>query len=160
MFTEKQLKAIGCLVIESTHLEQYIEALIRTYAGETVSGLLLHRKMMDAKTDILKSLIINETKDDKLKKKLGRLFSNIKTDIVSRNTVVHGDWGLAREMPLEEMIRQKRRGTAAAFRNNPKSPVKAKDIMNLAHRFADHQMKLLDLWDEFSASLAPSPDKF
>jgi hypothetical protein len=53
VLTEDQLKAVGCVALESSRLEPLIREFIEALAGPALATLLLDRKMSDAKAKIL-----------------------------------------------------------------------------------------------------------
>ena len=107
MLTDEQLKAVGCLALEANHLETYLDAFVVTYCGENVGNLLLERKMLDAKVGVFKALFYPLLTTDEARNKLISLHDRIKSDIPKRNAAIHGDWGLARSIPLSEIFKRK-----------------------------------------------------
>lgn len=144
MLTDAQLRAIGCLALESTHLEMYFESLIVDFCGTALSDLLLERKMLDAKVDIFFAVLKHEIHDAPRRDKFSSFVDKIKTDIVKRNTVIHGNWGT--NLQLKDL--KKRKSNAIGQRKKSGNNVKASDIHALALRFAQHQTDLLEWYKD------------
>ena len=156
ILTDEQLKAVGCLALESNHLEIYIDGIIGHYCGENVGKLLLERKMLDAKVGIFKTLFYPLLTTDGLRKRLDSLHERIKSDIPKRNAAIHGDWGLGRSIPLSEIFNRKNvNDTDAVYKT---LTIKADEVMDIARRFANYQMELVSIWMEFQEIEQPSQD--
>ena len=146
LLTDEQLKAVGCLALESTHLELLVESFIIALAGKNAGELLVKRKMIDAKIDIFKDLITPEIKNADLKNKFEKLCSDIKSDIVRRNTAIHGEWNSNENKTLSEWLSKKDNADVVAKRKNSPSTIKSSEIMGLAHRFSANQDNLIGFW--------------
>ena len=141
LLTDDQLKAVGCLAIESSQLEILIEQLIETLSGRLIADLLLERKMFDAKVKILRTLLVPRVPDLELKKRTQAICADIKSDIAYRNTAIHGDWGRESFNALAP-----RKADSIATRKSGAHSVKATELITLAHRFSEHREALEDLW--------------
>lgn len=146
LLSDEQLKAVGCLALESTHLELLVESFIIAFVGKNVGELLMKRKMIDAKIDIFRDLITPVIKNADLKKIFEELCSNIKSDIVRRNTAIHGEWGSDEKKTVSEWLSKKQNSDVVAKRKNSPSTVKSAEIMGLAHRFSANQDNLIGFW--------------
>jgi hypothetical protein len=159
LLSDEQLRAVGCLALEATHLEIYIEAIIRGLCefDENKSKVFLDRLMIGAKTDIMRDLIWPIVRDTPQGNEFKVIYDDIKDLIAKRNTVIHGDWGL--NLTVTEMRDSilTRRGKAIAKRKWKSDEVKADEVTALAHRFAQRQLDLLT-WC-FEHVLQSSPDK-
>ena len=148
VLTDDQLKAVGCLALESTRLETHIEYAILVYFGSALGGLIVERKMLDAKTDAFKTAFMPRALNDDHRKELEQLYGEIKSDIAKRNTVVHGSWeekiSLADLASMGSAEHDKR--DAAVLKKNMK--LKASEVMDLAFRFARYQHRLIDWYQQ------------
>lgn len=160
ILSDAELKAIGCLAIESASLEGFLELLVQSEASAIVADLLLDRKMFTAKLGILKKIFggaikeveLEHGKEGSLLRRFEDVCGKIASDISHRNTVVHGQWSrpeqpenfLLMEMSLKDLegyFFGDRRNNAVAERKTG-NPVKASEVMALAQRFRDYQISL------------------
>lgn len=141
VLTDEQLKAVGCLAIESTRLETHVEQVIIDHCGTVIGSLLIERKMLDAKVDLLKSVFSSEFLDKEHAAEFEQLYGEIKSDIPRRNTVIHGSWeekySLNELMKMDLNIRN-----AKVFKKQME--MTASEVMDLALRFGRYQVRLVD----------------
>ena len=153
MLTDEQLKAVGCIAIESSNLETYIEAIIRNFLiiSESDLDIFIGRLSVGPKADILRDVVKSRLHETAEWHAFLAIYNNIKTAITDRNTAVHGDWGL--RLGSDEIIKRRQQSLAQATRKNSTSTVNASELFNIAVRLANLQMELLD-WHQ--ALLVPS----
>lgn len=162
--TSEQLKAIGCLAVESTHLELFIDALIRSIGklDDVAFEVFLGRLTIEPKTQILRDLLWPRLENmPKVKKSFKLMYDDIKDMITKRNTVIHGIWGSREE---NKMIRASdlltlRAETDAVARRKKGNAVAAADVMDLVRRFDQRQSDLLDWWISYERALPEKSDE-
>lgn len=168
MLTDVQLKMIGCLAFESAFVESLLEQLIDSQAGTVVAQLLLSNKMLTAKLDILKGLVVpaiidvepDHDRDGSLRKKFEDLCAKIASDIARRNTVIHGEWNHGEKLDASKIrtladFLSKRHENSFARRKFG-NPVKASEVMDLAREFQSHVGELVMHWSEYRRLQAAS----
>lgn len=144
VLSPEQLRAVGCLALESTRLETHIEQAIIDHCGDIIGQLLIDRRMLDAKVEIFRSIFTPEALNDEHAKELEQLYGEIKSDIPRRNTVIHGSWkevGSIADLYARSLDTSTERD-AAAYRKAMK--VSASEVMDLARRFGRYQIRLVD----------------
>src|SRR6266567_7918176 len=95
LLNDDELKAIGCVAVESALFEYLIDDHIfdvcefDTRIGHMVAGMMF----IDKKLDFLRDAITPLLRDDAaLKKRFAEVFAESKDAIADRNTVIHGLW--------------------------------------------------------------------
>jgi len=156
MFSNEQLKAIGCLAFESTMLEFCIEAIVEDVCDKRVAELLLDGKMFAMKLRIMRTLVLPVIPDKEQADAFEDLYSRITTDNSLRNTVIHGSWESKGKLSLQSLLADLNAGRNATVKRGNHT-MKASEVMEVARRFSDHQSNLLRLWVAIQESLQ---DKF
>lgn len=162
---DDQLKAIGCLAVESSMLDQLMGSLIPSLVGPAISDLLLGKNaMMGAKATILKAVFVDEVdmienqKKDGLKQRVADLMDKITSDIANRNTVIHGEWAFdPKPLTIREWFDAHAKEAIATKASGNK--VKATEVMMLAKRFDSYQDQLKDLYEEYLTMHMSSPSR-
>ena len=149
MFSDEQLSAIGCLALEATRLESFVDVYIEFECGEKIATLLLKQnKMAAGKLAVFRSLVLPDIASEELRKEFENWYSTVTTDIERRNTVIHGEWEFTGDgIPLRDILKlmMERTNDVAARKKNGETIVKANEVMDLARRFAAHQKNLIRL---------------
>ena len=139
VLTDEQLKAVGCLAIESTRLETHVEQAIIDHCGTILGEFLVKDKMLGGKVDLFRAVFTREALDENHARALEQLFGELKSDIAKRNTVIHGSW--EERMSLAQLAKMQDRD-AAVYKK--KMTMKASEVMDLARQFANYQNRLID----------------
>ena len=144
ILSDEQLKAVGCLALESARLEEYLERAILDHCGDVIGGLLVRNRMIDAKTEIFKEVFTPEVLDEQHAKELKQLYDDIKSDIPKRNTVVHGYW--EEDSLANRYYRLHTKGTDSwePYARKKAMEVKASEVMELARRFGRYQERVVE----------------
>ena len=153
--TPDQLKAIGCVAIESTLLETHIEVCITALCefDENAAKIFLPQRMAIAqKLRVLNDLLTAKAEGTPFKETLRKLRCDIDQAITRRNTVIHGDW--SSNLKLGDIARQKT--DAIAKRKWGRDTIAADEIMQLAQTFDRLRMDLLEWWLGFFGDDEPS----
>jgi hypothetical protein len=148
----EQLRAIGCVVVESAYLEETLDFTIQHLAviDEHDMRALTGSAQMAARLSVLKGLMDSRL-EDKFKDECALLCRNIMDRITERNNVVHGIWhvqtlrsvGHAKpERPIqwvregEPFVTRNKRGEAGH------TVIKPRDIMAIAYGLAQAALDL------------------
>jgi hypothetical protein len=141
VLTNEQLKAVGCLAIESTRLETHIELALMDHFGTELGKFLCEGRMLGSKVDLFKAVFAREVLDEQHAKDLRRLHEDMKGGIAKRNAVIHGSW--EEKMSLADLARLNDPDrNATVYKKAMK--INASEVMALAHRFAEYQMRIVD----------------
>lgn len=153
---DDELKAIGCLALEATFLENFTDGCICTLCdldnatGELFIGQIMIRK----KIDLLKKLTKSRLKTQAAKDEFQKIYDKITDSITKRNTAIHGTWeGLYN---LSQLLDPAPRLPALRIATRKKGdPLHSKDIMKIAEGFADQLSELKTFYRTHWAELAP-----
>lgn len=151
LLTDDQLKAIGCLALESNFLEFQITRMIVEYCGEDMAELLLGQKMIQAKAELLKGVFRPLAIDDDHARRFDLIYGDIADVIPKRNTTIHGEWGSDTSIAQWFLLFfDKPKSSNPAARRNT-TVIRASEVMALAHRFGEIQRRLGDWHEELRA---------
>lgn len=163
ILTDEQLRAIGCLSVESTHLDMYITGIIvdickfDDIAMEVFVG---SRLTIEPKAKMMRDLLWPHLEDgSELKESFKLIYDDIKDLIAKRNTVIHGNWGSDSKQTLAALATFTRQTDSVARRRGVANTVAAKEVIELAHRFARRQMDLMDWYIEYLEATRTFPRK-
>ena len=162
MLTDEQLRAVGCLAVESTHLELYIEGIINAICkfDQTASDVFIGRLSIEPKAKIMRDLLWEHLKNlPSLKESFKLIYDDIKDMISKRNTAIHGNWGSDQPQTLNALANFKRLTNSVAKRRGVANTIAAKDIMALAEKFAQRQMNLVDWYIEYRKAIRTFPER-
>ena len=157
LLTDLQLKAIGCLTIETTRLDYVAKILIRALVGEVAGDLLVKGKTVGPVVDVLHDLAVERLRlDEALVKQYEVIHLQLKRDIDKRNTVIHGDLGASGPIALRVLMGAVQKGAAVAKKPKGGDSVQASAVLDVAHSMAKHSEALnYFLLDNIIAMLAP-----
>ena len=154
MFSDEQLKAIGCLALESQRLDDIADSIIREYCSNLIAELWIGRMMVRSKLKILRDLLLDGLTDESLKQEYESLNSRMTTDIDLRNTVIHGEWRVPGDgIPLRELLTTLVYRSIDAVAVKGDQTIKASEIMELALRFDRHYKELIQIWIKIEEAL-------
>jgi hypothetical protein len=149
--TDDQLKAIGCLAVESTNLEVHIDAFIRSVAklDDVSFEVFVGRLTLGSKTKMLHALYWPRLENlPEIRASFKAIYDDITDMITKRNTVIHGTWGDPDEtklISLLELMTLEQKADSVA-RSKRGKPVPATEVMDLALDFAQRKKDLLQWW--------------
>src|SRR6266849_6615106 len=145
LLTDDQLRAAGCLALESTHLEMYITSIILTFDDNTAKKEL-DRLMLGRKIKLMRKLIRPHIAGTPQEKTFNVIYNELKVLVDNRNAVIHGDWGLGhlKIRRIHDIL--KRKGKAVAKLR--KRSIKADEIMQHARDVSRVQGDLLQWFHE------------
>ena len=94
ILTDDQLRAIGCVALESTYAEQLIEQLTWRLCSiqEEQGKFFTDRMPFDRRLDLLSDLWKPMIKDKKRLLMLTKILADLKEANGDRNTIIHGNW--------------------------------------------------------------------
>ena len=155
ILADDQLKAIGCIALESTALESCLEKIINNACSfdEKRSEIFIGQLMIGAKSKIMRDLLWPQVVGTKHEPEFQLIYGEIRDLISKRNVAVHGEWN---SMAAGFMELATRNNIPSAKKRGSTLTLKATEIMELAHRFDRCQNRLLRWYAEFLASSQPS----
>ena len=171
--TDEQLRAIGCVAVESAYFDDMLDMFIEQLCclDEHDFRVLTAGAQLQAKLNVLKDVTRSRI-DDKLADKHGKIFGKAAHVISERNNVIHGSWSVERikgvkanpdgtfrwEAEGATWARRKKRGEIGSTLFKPKN------IMDTAIRLAEVVTELAHflfengLWPaQYVRSLRPPP---
>jgi len=94
--TAEQRASIGCVAVESTHLERFVEAIIWHFleVDEEKGKYVTHTMQMGTRLDVMRDLAKQVLEPEEIKI-LGELVAQMKVVNEKRNLVIHGEWAPA-----------------------------------------------------------------
>lgn len=170
---DDELRAIGCVVLESTYLETLIDLLIKELCclDERDYRLLIEGAQLKTKLDLLREITRARIKPEFIKQH-ERLFGDISAQIANRNRIIHGRWGVPHLRGMRgqnDEIVWERGGEAFAVRKarraeKPHELFKIRHVMTTARALSrlSHELAYLllkcGLWPaQFVRAARPSP---
>lgn len=167
LLSDEQLKAIGCLAVESSRLELLLDDFIQTICRFTdmQTDFFIGKWMTGAKMDALKLLIRPKLQTKRKLQKFDALFERLKDLIVRRNIIIHGEWTIAQPYNALAVLISGigRRSDAIANSKKKKLSIKATDVMTVALRISECRDELFRFFyheivlKRLRASLRKSP---
>jgi hypothetical protein len=145
LLSDEHLRAAGCLALESTHLDMYVTSLIELLCGfdDSRSKLFIGRLTLGPKVKIMRDLIWPIVSGTPEGEEFNVIYEGINSFIENRNTVIHGDWGLARMTP-RDILSRKAPGVGILRDRS----VKADEVMKHARHASKLQGDLLQWYSE------------
>ena len=141
LLTDDQLKAIGCLAVESSRLESLLDDFIQTVCrfDDTQKELFIGKWMTSQKIDAIKLLIRPRLRSKVKLQKFDTLFEKLKDLIARRNIIIHGDWTISQPYNALAILISGtgRRSDAIANSKKKKLSIKAADVMTVALRLSE-----------------------
>lgn len=140
---EEQLKAIGCVAVESAYLDDFLDTHIQYLSAldESDFRIFINNAQLMAKVDLLRNLSKSRLNGEQFADSHRRAFDEIKEAVTERNKVIHSTWRVERMetvkdqngelvwIPLgKKFATRKNRGKAGFERYEPKN------IMDVAVR--------------------------
>lgn len=127
MLSQEQLRAIGCLAIEVTRLEEMVGIVIQEVSGlsNADAETFTFGWMLDKKVEAMKTILTPRLKAAGEVDTFADLYARIKDLNTRRNTVIHGRWERTSSTD------------AVAIRTGRTISVKASEVLNVAHGIAD-----------------------
>src|SRR5882672_703467 len=95
--SDDELRAIGCVAVESTYFDVVLDDLIEHLCclDEHDFRILTAGAQLAAKVEIIKGVTKSKVKSD-FKMEYKKLFDDIGDAVAKRNSVIHGRWGVPR----------------------------------------------------------------
>lgn len=145
LLEDAELKAVGCLAIESTRLEYMLEALLKDICKLTAveeSIFVPSTWTLGPKAKSVKKLMADRIRSKIRKDKLNAIFSKIELAVDRRNTVIHGRW--TSPNAIEQVFGFK--NSKAVHPKKPQSAIKASDVMRYARETSEALDELLNFY--------------
>ena len=133
ILTLEELAALGCIAVESTYTELFIEKLIweLCHLRNEQKEFLTERLMMEGKLDLLKKVAAPKLRSAKRKKAFDKVISDLRIANADRITAIHGEWS-APNMTLREYMYA--RNVPPAIARKKKTIMSADKLMETAFR--------------------------
>jgi hypothetical protein len=159
---DDQLKAIGCMEVETSLLDNKLDDVIKRicgFNGDMFNAFIYPITPIGAKLKMLRAIVIATCADQNCRNKFDVWHSKVTTELEKRNTVIHGKW-TARIGIADVITQDSRKSDSIVKRKRTKSSaVKSADIMSIAHQIYSLR---LDLFEMFFGDpiLTSSPSRY